>query len=903
MIHNLSTITHAYGPETQSRWNGLIGAITLEAANPISIRWLAAFPAADRRSLRVVMQLVNAESQPATTQAKLRLLAEHGEKVFAEAMGEFLCPPGLSTNEVTLRLAEAAHAWDEFHPVRYRIHAVMESKRGPRDEATITLGFRHIERVGKEMRLNGHPIFLRGTLDCAVYPNTGHPPMSVPEWERALGVIKEYGFNHVRFHTWCPPEAAFEAADRVGVYLQAEAPAWVDDWGRDTVTKPPAIGRDPEVTDFLRGELRRMSEAYGNHPSFLLCAIGNEFGTQSTDWDRVNAMVEEIKTHDPRRLYAGCGARKQLPADDFWFTHDSGAGTRGVGAANTDWDFTKAAALSPVPLIAHETGQRPVFPDYDTLLPKFTGPLLPLNLERYRRALVANGLGGQLKDFVRASARFQLTQYKAEHEAMLRTRGYAGYQLLMLNDFTGQSEALVGLLDPFWETKGVVSAADVRAWNAPTVVLARFAKFVWTSDESFSAKLEVAHFGDRDLPAGPVQWSLKSSDGEIVARGEQPANGIRVRGVFELGAITFPLGRLREPSALTLSVRFADAENLWKLWVYPKAPDEPEPAEVLVTRALDEAALQTLKTGGKVLLLAHGLKNAHTAKTGFESVYWSAGWWGNRFSSLGVLCDPKHPALAMFPNKGVSDWQWRELCAGATTFDLTGAPSGFLPIVQPVPDFHYNALLGQVFEAKVGNGSLLVCGYDLTTNLDTRPAARQFRRSILSYIGSSAFRPTVELPWSWIESRCRAAGLSFRGAKIIQVSSEDRANGYGAANVLDGDPATFWHTRWEPQSDPMPHELVIDLGSELTLRGITCLPRQGQSNGRIAQAEVFCSTNGESWGSAVGAASWSNSEKLQTIEFRQTTKARYLKLAIKSEVNGNPFAALAELEVITEEAN
>jgi hypothetical protein len=259
--------------------------------------------------------------------------------------------------------------------------------------------------------------------------------------------------------------------------------------------------------------------------------------------------------------------------------------------------------------------------------------------------------------------------------------------------------------------------------------------------------------------------------------------------------------------------------------------------------------------------------------------------------------------LATFPNKGVSDWQWRELCAGATTFNLTGAPSGFLPIVQPVPDFHYNALLGHVFEAKVGNGYLLVCGYDLTTNLAARPAARQFRRSLLRYIGSSAFRPTVELPWSWIESRCRAAGLSQRGAKVIQVSSEDRANGHGAANVLDGGPATFWHSRWEPQSDPMPHELVIDLGRELTLRGITCLPRQDQSNGRIAQAEVFCSTNGESWGSAVGAALWSNSEKVQTIEFGQTTTARYLKLAIKSEVNGNPFAALAELEVVTVEAN
>jgi beta-galactosidase len=237
----------------------------------------------------------------------------------------------------------------------------------------VRFGFRQVERSGMEMRVNGRRVFLRGTLDCAVYPRTGHPPTTVDEWSRVLGVVKEYGFNHVRFHTWCPPDAAFEAADRLGIYLQAEAPAWVDDWGTETVTRPLGIGRDPEVVAYLRKELRRMSEAYGNHPSFLMCAIGNEFGQQSTDWDLVNRMVEEMKTLDPRRLYAGCGARRNLPADEFWFTHHSGAGTRGVGPARTDWDFTSAAETSPVPLIAHETGQRPVFPDYARLLPKFTG--------------------------------------------------------------------------------------------------------------------------------------------------------------------------------------------------------------------------------------------------------------------------------------------------------------------------------------------------------------------------------------------------------------------------------------------------------------------------------------------------------------------------------------------------
>ncbi|MHC1769628.1 MAG: glycoside hydrolase family 2 TIM barrel-domain containing protein [Verrucomicrobiia bacterium] len=756
LIHNLSTVTHAYGPETQSRWNGMIGSLCLEASNPVSIRALAVFPQPDRRSVRLVVRVANMTSVSSSETAEIRLFPESGDAVLSAARVEFNCEPGSSDHEHTLQLAEPAAAWDESHPVRHRVEATLSSS----DRAVAHFGFRTVERVGKEIRLNGRRLFLRGTLDCAVYPKTGHPPMTVPEWERVFGVVKQYGFNHVRFHTWCPPRAAFEAADRLGLYLQPETAAWVDDWGTITVTKPPAIGRDPQITDFLRAELRRISEAYGNHPSFLLCAIGNEFGMQSTDWERVNAMVREIKALDPRRLYTGCGARKNLPEDDFWFTHQTGAGTRGVGPGRTDWDFGEAASTSPVPLIAHETGQRPVFPDYAALLPKFTGPLLPQNYARYWRSLVTNGLAGQMREFVRASARFQLTQYKAEHEAMLRTPGYTGYQLLMLNDFTGQSEALVGILDPFWESKGVVGPEEVRAWNAPTVVLARFKKHVWTADELFHAELEVAHYGDTALPAGSVRWELKEFGGRTWVRGESETLAIPVASVRSLGSITAPLASITRPTQLQLHVQVAGIGNHWPIWVYPPAGTEPEPAGVLVKRTLDSAALQTLESGGRVLLLAHGTKSPFAAQTGFESVYWSAGWWGNKFSSLGVLCDPGHPALEAFPNQGFSDWQWRDLCAAATTFDLSGAPTGFRPIVQPVPDFHFNTLLGHVFEAKVDKGALLVCGYDLETNLDQRPAARQFRQSLFRYVGSERFRPTVELPRAMIEKLVARAGVT-----------------------------------------------------------------------------------------------------------------------------------------------
>ncbi len=755
MIHNLSTITHAYGPETQSRWNGMIGELRLEAASggPVSVREVRVSPAADRRSVRVEAALVNGTGREARATLRLRLFTEHGTEVLAERTGDVVRAPGMGWQDWLLELPGAAEAWDEFHPVRHRVEVTVRDGERESDPQRVLFGFRHVERAGRDMRVNGRRVFLRGTLDCAVYPRTGHPPMTVPEWERVFGVVKEYGFNHVRFHTWCPPEAAFEAADRLGLYLQAEAPAWIDDWGISTVTRPAGIGKDAAVTAFLGDELRRMSAAYGNHPSFLLCAIGNEFGMRNTDWERVNAMVEEIRAFDPRRLYAGCGARKNLAADEFWFTHQTGAGTRGVGGATTDWDFEKAAGSSPVPVLAHETGQRPVFPDYDALLPKFTGPLAPWNYERLRRSLVESGMNGQTKQFARASARFQLVQYKAEHEAMRRTRGYTGYQLLMLNDFTGQSEALVGILDPFWESKGAVSAAEVRAWNAPTVLLARFPKYTWTSDETFSARLEVAHHGPADLPAGPVRWSLIERGGAEVARGEVASGPIPTGDVTALGEVRVEPGGWTEARALEFVVRRGDVENRWGVWVYPARDEDREPAGVLVTRELGEPARQALEGGGRVLYLAHGLTNAFAARTGFESVYWSAGWWGNRFSSLGVLCDPRHPALAGFPNEGWSDWPWRELCAGATTFDLTGAPAGLRAIVQPVPDFHFNTRLGQVVEVRVGRGSLLVCGYDLESGLEKRPAARQLRRSLGRYVAGTGFVPELDVTWEWARER------------------------------------------------------------------------------------------------------------------------------------------------------
>lgn len=147
-----------------------------------------------------------------------------------------------------------------------------------------------------------------------------------------------------------------------------------------------------------------------------------------------------------------------------------------------------------VPVISHESGQRCVYPDFREI-GKYTGPVEARNFELWREMLTANGMGDQAHDFFRASGALTVVEYKAVIEALLRSSKSAGFQLLSLNDFPGQGYAPVGVLDPFWDSKGLVTPEDWRAFCAPTVALLRYPKSAWFEDETFTAKAEVYNFG------------------------------------------------------------------------------------------------------------------------------------------------------------------------------------------------------------------------------------------------------------------------------------------------------------------------------------------------------------------------------------------------------------------------
>ncbi len=755
MVHNIGILGHSYTPETQTRWNGIVGKIELTAKPAIAVCALRVFPAADGKSVRVQTRLRNTTAKPKNAVLVLEIREEAGKTIFGATRTDLQIEQGRQVVEKRVTVTRPVLFWDEFHPVRYQVVARLES--GPKiHESSAMFGFRSIQRKGRNIYINGRRIFLRGTVNKVVYPKTGHPPMTLGEWLDEFKTVKEYGFNHVRFHTWCPPEAAFEAADRLGLYLAPETPFWVDNWTVKTASYPKLLGYDSAVVDFVRNEISRISKAYGNHPSFVLFSIGNEFGMDS-DWHLVNELLAEIKERDPRRLYNATGARKIVGTDDYWVTHSTAqartratgqtrgpARTRGLGPPHTSWDFSEALDATELPVVAHETGQRVVYPDLSALIPKFTGPLRPHNLVRLQKAVEKSAVAAQVGAFKKASARFQYVQHKAEHEGLLRSAQLAGYHQLVLNDYTGHSEALAGILDPFYEEKGVVTAEEVRQWNSETVLLVRFPSYTWTIGDLFSAEVEVAHFGPRDLVDANIGWSLTTVSGETVAEGSLDSADVATGGVTKLEQINLRLEGLSEACALSLELRMGKTVNRWPLWVYPLEQDIPEEGGFIAEK-FDEETRRALTRGERVLLLGHGLKNGTVQTTGYQSSYWTAAWWGNEFSSLGVLCDPAHPALAGFPNDGHSDWQWYELTRSATTFLLDEVPSGFRPIVQLVPDFHFNRLLGQVFEARVGVGRILICGYDLSSDLDQRLSARQMLRSLTEYIQSEQFQPEHEL--------------------------------------------------------------------------------------------------------------------------------------------------------------
>ena len=735
---NVGQDSHSITDQTQGDWNGIVGRIELQQTSNTHITDLQVYPDIDKQEALVKIAVVG----KAKTKYKLTLNAYSNEVEGGYSDGTLSASVKLQSDTTRFEFSvpiKNMKLWDEFHPYTYTLTALLSVKNNSVDMIGTTFGMRKFEIRGKMFYVNGHEIQLRGTVENCDFPLTGYAPMDVDSWMKVFQRCRAYGLNHMRFHSYCPPEAAFIAADKVGFYLQPEGPSWPN--------HGVALGNGRPIDTYLMEETIRMAKDYGNHPSFCMLACGNEPAGRWVDW--VSKFVDYWKATDTRRVYTGAsvgGSWQWQPKSQYHVK----AGARGLQWANrrpdTMDDYTSTIGQVAEPYVSHETGQWCVFPNFDEIS-KYTGVNKARNFEVFRDILNDNGMGSRAKQFMMAAGKLQAICYKYEIERTMRTPQYAGFQLLSLNDYSGQGTALVGVTDVFFDDKGYMTAPEFRAFCSPIVPLARIPKFTYTNNETFHADILLNQYADHTLLNISPTYTITSA-GKTLHVGRFPAQDWKIGNSIPMGSIDFPLTSIKEAQKLTLTISLpgTEAENHWDFWVYP-AEVEEEVGNVWITDQFDEKAQSILKKGGKVLLTASGkISYGKDVVQQFTPVFWNTSWFKMRPPhTTGILVENTHSIFDLFPTDYHSDLQWWELVNKAQVMQFSDFPNDFQPLVQSIDTWFLSRKIGMLFEANVLGGQLVMTTMDITNNLEQRHAARQMRVSILHYMNSEQFHPSFSI--------------------------------------------------------------------------------------------------------------------------------------------------------------
>lgn len=586
---------HLTSPDTQSNWNGITGEISLTVAHTL-LTDLTVRPDLRRGCLRVHGHIIGAPDGVAG--------------IVLPGQMEHLLPyrRGVLDGECPLKGNEAF--WDEAHP---EIHTISIDLDG--DVYETTFGLRDVRTLGRRLLINGRETFLRGKVDNLLYPKTGYTPTDVASWMTILGIAKEYGINHYRYHTACPPDAAFTAADLLGVYMAPELPFW------GTVAEEGEEGYDERERDFLFQEGFRILREYGHHPSFLWLSLGNELWGSK---DVLNRMIRAYREADDTKLYSSgannyqfvpdvldeenvfvgvrlgrerlirgsyamCDAPQgivQTTAPESVSNYDASivpetlgqSGEAGkvqiqYGTGVKEVDAQSADALIPdVPVISHEVGQYVFYPDFSEIS-HYTGPLKPRNIEAMRENLERAGLYGEHEAFFRQTGHLAVDCYKREIETLLRSREVSGFQLLDLQDYTGQGTALVGVLNAMMENKGLISAEEWREFCAGTVVLGEFASFTGVMGEDIRFDVQISEC-DPEKQHTCIRCTLMDGERELYACDVTP--GARQGRLTDAVSVTFPAECYRDAmqeriTGLTVVLTLEDGtRNHYPIWLIPQ---------------------------------------------------------------------------------------------------------------------------------------------------------------------------------------------------------------------------------------------------------------------------------------------------------------------------------------------
>ena len=783
--------SHAYSASTQTNWNGIIGDFYLESVPLCGIDDIQLYPDVAKKVVTARVTLRNPDKGAGKGILSFYAEAWNTDKQHKTPVQTVEVDWTKPEQELELALGDKALLWSEFTPSLYRFSVSLKTDQSV-DTEQATFGLRDFKTKGRQFTMNGKTTFLRGKHDACVFPLIAHTAMDVETWRHYFQVAKQYGINHYRFHSWCPPEACFEAADIEGIYLQPELPIW----GNIDID-------DTELCDYLLKEGRNLHRAYSNHASFVMFGLGNEMSGE----EGLAMLIQTFKKEDNRHIYSSgsnnyLGFKGKQANEDYFTTCRVGregdkqfntharasfsfadaydGGYLNHTYPNSEMDFSSANVLCDVPIISHETGQFQVYPNYEEIK-KYTGVLKPRNFEIFKKRLEEAGMINLAYDFMMASGKWSALLYRADIEMNLRTPEWGGFQLLDLQDYPGQGSAYVGILDAFMESKGLIAPEEWRHFCSEVVPLFCTEKFCWTNDEALTGEVEIANYSESDLNSKQLSWTLTDSKQQVLDKGVLPLQ-VKQGELAKVGTLKPAIASVRkaEKVTLALSIDGTPYRNDYSLWIYPAADKEVAPSEdICVTDDLD-ANLKYLTEGGKVLWFPSKDKHKDQTVGGlFQTDYWNYRMFRTICENLdrpvspgtlGILTDPGHPALADFPTEFHTNWQWFPIIKQSYPMILDRLSDDYRPIVQVIDNVERNHKLGLLFEFKVGNGKLLVCMSDLKAVQD-KPEARQFYRSILEYMESSAFAPSYSLSAKDLQDLFTAKVKTGEMKKLFNISS------------------------------------------------------------------------------------------------------------------------------------
>lgn len=863
---------HMTSPDTQTNWLGIMGRIELQIFNDIYINKAATRYLAGTNRLQCHVSIINNTTEHIDTALTIRpeiiklqeLILTDGKNYEIPAQDMTIShTPGkiynekihLNTgvNEITFELDRGSlPLWSEHNPSVVQLHFELGNRECENHELEDHKGNSHethnneLERndhyvcfaklcslttTEHDFMINGTPVKLRGKHDGLLFPLTGAAPMDVHEWLKVMGTALRYGINHYRYHTCCPPEAAFTAADLLGIIMEPELPFW------GTVADKDEEGYNEAQQSYLMVEARHIMTEYGNHPSFGMLSLGNElWGSKK----RVSEILCTLKGFDNRFLFTQGSNNFQfvpevVPGEDFFVaarlappvngqnkhlirgsfaTCNAPLGVIQTQAPSTKYNFDDAImddeadtksmnndmpdnaadnseesgiiaiqygtgvkyvranksngkVAAVLPIVSHEIGQYCMYPDFDEIN-RYTGVLYAGNLDIFRGKEKAAGMEKDFERFFKASGTFAVNCYREELEMMHRSRYMAGYQLLDLQDYTGQNTSLVGVLNSFMESKGLIDEKSWRRFCSDEVLSVSFDGYIYEDGDIFNAQIILSHFNPlMDFEEKELICELFYTDSTGAVESLMACARSNIKslscGTHTLMDFSCDLA-VRENRQLTgerlilrAGISGTDISQEYTLHLYSrKAVTDAAQNKLLhsgtaplITSDASEA-WNSLDKGGCVLLFP---SKVNEYIPGFYCTdFWNYPMFRQisirtneeiAVGTLGLCIEDKHPALSLFDSEMYSTPQWYSIVSCGKGVILDGEP--FEPIVQIIDNTDRCHRLGLIFEACTDNGGrLLICSADYDS-LSFCPEGRQLILSLLSYIARGQMKPATHI--------------------------------------------------------------------------------------------------------------------------------------------------------------